>query len=116
MLYNALIVRQVQSDGTPHLKSSIEKTHASVKSCKISSTVGIGYLSLITAVLTRRISTQIRTSPFGLGTTAKGNTHGVGQVTGSMMSKRCSSSSDRLLICGEHEMGHGGVLGQQDEF
>jgi hypothetical protein len=59
MLYNALIVRQFQSDGTPHLKSSIEKTHAPVKSCKISSTVGIGYLSLITAVLTRRISSSV---------------------------------------------------------
>ena len=76
-----------------HLISNLLYTLLWFKSCKISSTVGIGYRSRTTASFALRMSIHRRISEFFLGITTIGDTHILGLSTFSMMSNCCNSSS-----------------------
>ena len=78
----------------PHFKSNLLNAVDPFTSCRTSSIVGIGCLSLSIASLALLISTQTRLSPSGFGTTISGETHSVGPLgTSSMMSSFINSSS-----------------------
>ena len=67
---------------------------SALKSCRNSSTVGIGCRYRTIASFARRMSMQTLTSPSPLGTTTKGKTHpDVPSGTSSIMSSSSSSSS-----------------------
>ena len=93
----AVIRRDSVSSSTwwkPHFKSNLLNTVDPFKSCRISSIVGMGCVSLSIASLALLISTQTRMSPSGFGTTTRGETHSVGPLgTSSMMSSLSNSSS-----------------------
>ena len=75
-----------------HFTSSLLKTALWLSSCNTSSTVGIGWRSLMTASFACLISTQSLMS-FFFGTITTGDTHGVGPCAYSIMSNFSNSSS-----------------------
>ena len=58
--------------------------------------VGIGCLSLSMAPFALLMSTQIRISPSGFGTTTRGDVHSVGPHGTSSMMSSCNNSSNFL--------------------
>ena len=77
----------------PIFKSILLNTVLPFKSCNVSSTAGIGYITRLTATLAFLISTHKRMSPFGFSTTLMSKTHFDGPWTFSMKSHANSSSS-----------------------
>ena len=65
----------------PQRRFSLEKTVAPVSACTVSSNVGIGWRSRMTASFARRVSTQTRTSPFDFGTATYAETQGGRSLT-----------------------------------
>ena len=79
-------------------KSILEKTTQPFRSCIVSSTVGIGYLTRLTAEFARLMSTQSLTLPLGFSTTRMGDIHFDGWSTFSTMSHSINFSSSAFTF------------------